>query len=235
MRGQERLTNPDKNETRKTRYFSDFALRHMKEMRVLAKGGALGKENAEWRNVSEHCLAETVGADILAEALGADREKVVTAVLLHDWNKRTEIETMTQHGAEEGYKEVTANGERLLRNYGVPEDVVTLSQSNILKSANRNDWLNLPIEAKIVYFIDVITSGTKFVGFEERLRLAAQKPNTVELSEGFRSTYGGKSLLQVQAEASSLIQKELEDLLHLEPGTLIDFIMRKLEERIQTY
>ena len=101
-------------ESQKKKYFSRFALQHMGEMRIFQKGGILGKEHENWRNVSEHCIFESVIGDILAEALGANRESVVSATLLHDWYKRREVEIMKDEGYS-GHESAKKQEEQILR------------------------------------------------------------------------------------------------------------------------
>ena len=110
------------DDRRRVKYFSSFALRHLTQMRILRKGGVLGRGNADWRNVSEHCLIEAVGADVLAEALSAKRKILVEAALLHDWYKRREVEAMKAGGAEVGHKTTLTEDVLILREVGVSED-----------------------------------------------------------------------------------------------------------------
>lgn len=227
------LENKIENERRKTSYFSRFALKHFNDMKILGKGGILGKGAEKWRNISEHCLVEGVGADILAKYLGADRDKVVKAALLHDWYKRQEIEAMQKLGGGEGYRKAINEDERLLYEFGIPEDIIKLAHSNTPESSNPNYLKNRSLEEKIIHFIDLITSGSEFVDFIERQRKSEQKQKNIEFSESFREKYYGKSLYEVQKEVGEMEQEEFEKLLGLEAGTLINFIKTKLEERIE--
>ena len=136
------LENKIENERRKTSYFSRFALKHFNDMKILGKGGILGKGAEKWRNISEHCLVEAVGADILTEYLGVDRDKrdkVVKTALWHDWYKRREIEAMQKFGGGEGYQKTADEDERLLRESGIPEDMIKLAHSNIPENSDLNN------------------------------------------------------------------------------------------------
>ncbi len=204
-------------------------------MRILRKGGVLekpkGKEES-WRNVSEHCLVEAVAADVLAEHLHADREKVVQAALLHDWYKRREIEGMKKKGGGEGYAAALEEDGRLLLEYGVPQELVDLAHANFPKSADPDYLKNRTLEEKIMYYVDIITSDSEIVPFEERLKLAKGKKNIVEMSEWLRGQYGGKSFFELHEILAPEVQTEFEDRLGIEHGTLVDFIKQKIEERI---
>ncbi len=221
-------------EMAKTKYFSNFASKHMPEMRILQKGGILGKEgeNPDWRNISEHCLTEAVAADILAESLQADRKKLVTAALIHDWYKRREVETMKQMGGGLGYRETAAEDERLLTEYNVPPEVISLAHANIPSSSDSKQLGKRTIEEKIMHYIDLTTSGTDFIEVETRIEQVSKKSHNIEFSESFREQYEGKSLFEVQLEVTKSEQAEFENALQLEPGTLIEYIKNKLEERI---
>lgn len=213
-------------------YFSNFALRHFREMRILAKGGVLGRGNEDWRNVAEHCLVEAVGADILAEALGVSPKRVVSAALLHDWYKRREVEAMKLIGGGKGYEKTAKEDDRLLREYGISEDVIRIAHANIPESADLKYLEERPIEEKIMHFMDLITSGLEFMDVEARIRVAEQKKHMVEFSESFRSRYEGRTLHEVQCEITALEQREFEWRIGLESGTLLDFLKTKLGERI---
>ncbi len=224
---------PEGNEKAKTRYFSSFALAHGAEMKILRKGGILGKGNADWRNISEHCLAEAVGADILAEHLGADRNKVVQAALLHDWYKRREIETMRRLGDVAGHEYALTEDSRLLTEYGVPQDIVRLTHSNIPESTDSVALAARSPEEKIIHYADMMTLGSDFVDITSRLDDARKKPEVVAFTDSYREQYGGKSLLDVQEFTTKHEEGEFEKLLGLEPGTLLAFIKEKLAERIR--
>ena len=222
----------NKENLAKTRYFSDFAIKHFSEMKILKKGGILGKENKDWRNISEHCLAEAVGADILAEHLKADRGAISKAALIHDWYKRREIEKMKQEGGGKGYQDTSVEDVNFLKEYGVDEKIIKISHSNIPESADVEYLKNRSLEEKIIHYIDIITSGSEFVNYEERIRIVGQKKHNIEFSESFRSQYDGKSLFELQQEVAAIEQDEFEKALNIQQGTLIDFIKEKLKERI---
>jgi hypothetical protein len=217
---------------RRAFYFSNFALRHFREMRILANGGVLGRGNEDWRNVAEHCLVEAVGADILAEVLGVSPKRVVSAALLHDWYKRREVEAMKLIGGGKGYEKTAKEDDRLLREYGISDEVIRIAHANIPESADAEYLARRPIEEKIMHFLDLVTSGTEFIDVDTRTRVAEQKKHMVEFSESFRSRYEGRTLHEVQREVTALEQREFEQEIGLESGALLDFLKSKLDERI---
>ena len=231
----ERKQEESEFEERKTKYFSDFAVKHMAEMRILAEGGILGSENKDWRNISEHCLSEAVVADILAEHLKADRKGVAQATLLHDWYKRKEVEAMQEHGADAGYQKTTEEDEKELRKLGVPEHIVRLAHANIPESDEKEHVKSRSLEEKIVHFADHIIQGSEIVNFTERRRVLEQKKRNVEFSDSFKRQYSGKSLFDVQFEdICPSEQGEFEESIGLEKGSLIDFLRNELRKRIDS-
>jgi HD superfamily phosphodiesterase len=226
-----RHVEPEEYKNKKTKYFSDFALKNFSTMRILKKGGLLGREGVDWRNIAEHCLTEAVAADILAEHLHADRNEVVEAALLHDWFKRREVESMNQLGGEQGYGISKAEDKKLLSKFNVSKDIIALANANIPESADPDYLEERPIEQKIVHFIDLITSGSEFMNAEDRLLKVEENPRNVEFSDSFRGRYNGKTLFEFQRQLAVEEQDEFENILGLEKGTLISFIEREIEKR----
>ncbi|OGC80265.1 hypothetical protein A2943_00105 [Candidatus Adlerbacteria bacterium RIFCSPLOWO2_01_FULL_51_16] len=216
----------------KTRYFSKFALAHLREMRILKAGKILGPESEGWRNVAQHCLAEAVGADILAEHLGADRSKVVRGTLLHDWYKRGEIAARREHGGMKGYLLSSAEDEQLLVRFGVTEDIIRIAHANIPETEDLGRLAQRPLEEKIMHFMDMITDQSSFIESEERLQKVERNPMTLEFLESFRPRYGGKHLNEIQREVLTLEQAEFESILGIEHGTLVPFLNHEVQKRI---
>ncbi len=222
-------------EINRTKYFSDFALRHMREMRILKKGEILGKDNQAWRNVSEHCLVEAVIADVLAEAMNASeeqRKRSVQATLLHDWYKRKEVEAMKEHGGVDGHEKAASEELKLLKEYDVAENLKKLIHSNIPDSADSEYLLSRTLEEKIIHFADAILRGTVITDFHDRMDHKNQNPKMIAYSESLRERFGGKSLLEFQIQVAEAEQREFEDAIGIDQGTLYDFIKTKIQERI---
>lgn len=229
-------------EIKRTKYFSAFAVKHLEEMHILKKGGILGKEKIEggvkdnkWRNVSEHCLVEAVIADILAEAVDASKEqrkRAVQATLLHDWYKRQEVEAMEKDGGVRGHERAAREELQLLEEYGVDENLRKLIHSNIPDSADPEYLLSRTLEEKIIHFADAILKGTIITDFHKRMDPENQSSTMIEYSESLRPRFGGKSLLEFQIQVAESEQREFEDAIGIQQGTLYDFIKTKIQERI---
>lgn len=222
------------DDQKKIGYFSDFATKYPDEIKILIKGGVLGPGNEEWHNVTKHCLAVAIGADILAEVLHANRENVTKGCLLHDWYKRKEIELMNTLGGRKGYEQASDEDLRLLRKYGVQENIIKITHANVVLSADRKYLESRSLEEKIMHWMDMTTSETEFVDYKKRLSVVEQKKHNVEFSESFRPKFGGKSLFELNYEVIEVEQKKIENLIGLKAGTLIDFIKKKFKERINS-
>lgn len=206
----------------------------MNEMRVLKEGGLLGKENVDWRNVSEHCLVEAVGADILAEHLDANRQDVVRGALLHDWYKRHEIAARREHGGSKAFVITSVEDKRLLNELGVPENIILIAHANIPESDDSEYLADRSLEEKIIHYMDMITDQSTFTDPEERLRKAEENSRTMEFLESFREKYHGKHLNELQREVLKLEQTEFEEKLGLAKGSLLDFLQVELQKRIES-
>ncbi len=202
-------------------------------MRILQKGGVLGEENQDWRNVSEHCVTEAVGAEVLAKGLGADAQKVVAAALIHDWFKRREIEAMNKEGAGKGHRMTLEEDKTLLQSFGVSEDIIAIAHANIPAQAEPEYLDNRTMEEKIMHYMDTITSNTNYVPYQERFKLLVEKPRNVEFSDSYKAQFDGKSLYEVQAEVADREEKEFAEKLGIDQEKLIDYILNSLQTQIE--
>jgi hypothetical protein len=94
----EKLELKNDFEIKKTKYFSDLALKLLSALRPHKDPGGLWDRNAEnkrdWGNVSEHCLVEAARIEVLADMLDMPKKlkkDLMTAAALHDFYKKHEI------------------------------------------------------------------------------------------------------------------------------------------------
>ncbi len=142
---------------------------------------------------------------------------------------------MKEIGGGDGYLKTISEDVKLLKQYGVDDNLIKLSHSNIPENNDLNYLKNRSIEEKIIHFVDMVISGAELVSISERYDILEKKSKNIEFSESFRDKYNGNSLFEVQREVAAIEQEEFEKTLNLQPGTLIDFIKEKLEERIKNY
>lgn len=216
---------------KKAKYCSWFLLRMMRYARILAKGELLGVGNGSWRNVTEHCLVESIAGDILAEALSADRRSVMVAGLLHDWYKKAEVLRIKERGPSAHF-ETSREDMVLLAGYGISAHIITLAHSNVLESLDIGYLSSRSIEAKILHWLDVSTEGSRIVDFRDRIMALQMNLNGRAFSESFRGQYDGRTLFDVQWEHASKEQAEFEQKLGIPFGDLVSFVVARFDERI---
>ncbi len=123
-----------------------------------------------WVNVAAHMSVSAVLGFKLAHASsGADTRSVIEALLIHDWNKRHEINCLRTGHYDVGkiYNATLKANEELLRWFSDP--LVNLASvaghGGVVVSEKRV----LSLEEKIVFYADMCTSGSVTVPYEQRL------------------------------------------------------------------
>lgn len=112
----------------KTKFWSAFAMKHLRDMRILRDAGLLGKENQDWRNIAEHSLVVGALAGFLAgelrkQGLDIDPEMVESAAILHDATKRLDIEKGIRYSTEREQGEL----KYLLTKSGYTDEFIKIS------------------------------------------------------------------------------------------------------------
>lgn len=222
------------DEQRKTKFFNDFALRHMPEMRLLFRGGKLDKLTG-WRNVAEHCLVEAAAADTLAESLALmpeERNKLVTVAACHDWAKK-----LDKRASDFAPKEVAKANEFLdqvkpeaelmaATNFGFLEQAIIDGKSTFLQ--------------RLQFYIDEITSGSLIVDADARVD-EAELRDTPEIKEQLAASRLGSDYRLKERQFCHEIEEEIFQRLK-EAGMVIDspaavpgYIREKIDERIRNH
>jgi len=167
----------------KRNYWDKFAKQHIPEMRVLFRGGKLGKKDG-WRNVIEHSLPQGAAAEILSDLLQlpeTEKEELIKNAICHDWDKRLEKnpDDFTNDDQEKALNLIKAArlNPRLLEatKPDFIEQVIVAEKSGE----------KIPITQLLIFYIDSITLGSGddiggFVSF--KTRLAEAQPRYPELS-----------------------------------------------------
>lgn len=185
-----------------------FVSMYPEEVAVLRDRGRLIDD---WANVFEHCVTEARAASLLAVALKLspqDRDNLVKAAFLHDWNKRNEREAANKEGFK-AYNEHASLSAKGLSEMGYSKRVVGLTESvghTSLKSIEASaDFL-----ARVMHYLDDITHGDKVVGLDERIDQLEAAPRYKDLNESGRAIHGGRTYFQVQREVGKAIEAEIE-------------------------
>lgn len=93
--------------------------------------GASRKER--WTNVSQHCMVEAARAEVLADLLALSpqtKEQLFAAAILHDFNKKQEIEYTAAKGRTvESFDEIYEMSRQKLRGAGIGDTLIELADS----------------------------------------------------------------------------------------------------------
>ena len=109
--------------------WSDWAMRHLAEMRVLRATGILGPENKGWRNVAEHLLVVNATSILLAQKLAragapVNVEIIDKASILHDATKRLDKEKGVSYANEHG----SSLRQSFLSQFDYPPEVIAATE-----------------------------------------------------------------------------------------------------------
>lgn len=213
--------------------------KHPIETAILTKYGVYGHEAhvAGWANVGAHCLAEAAAGNVLMRALGLEADVLEKALIIHDYNKRSDKEarpkgmTPYQAGAWTAEREY-GDGNLLLGKFGISAEVEKLSHSNILRKFHPLaifKILDRPIEEKIAHYLDIVFTGEMITDPKLRLLLVEQGAEFQGFSEWFMPKYDGIGIGPVQQIVVALTTIELEDKLNLMSGTLPTWINHQID------
>lgn len=187
------------------------------EFTILVENGQL---TGNWSNIYEHCKLESQIATFLSDTVGLsqeDKDTLVKAAILHDWYKRTEIETKNY---DTTYSEIG------LQELSVPQRVIDVAHSVGHSSLV---WIGYAeLLRKLMHFIDDITSNTDITEIAERVDKVQARGHLTKLEDEMRPILDGRSFFDVQKEVGLQIQNEIEDLCHVQHGTLITVIKNAL-------
>lgn len=220
--------NPEDFQYKKTKYFSDFAMRHLSAFRIHKEHGLLPKKEG-WRNVSEHCLVEAVAADCLAEGLQIsveNRQKLVMGAMLHDFFKRREIELMNVRGKRSAdiAKEAEDKGTEYLNLKKIDPEIIRIINSPGVPSLDYFETQDPTTEEKVMRYVDDITDGNDLVFLKGRMERVAKRYPDIE-----------KNIFERIFKVSEKIESEIADKLGLaDARELPMYIKRKIEERIKS-
>lgn len=193
--------------------------RYPREFTILKENGQLVED---WSNVYQHCRLEGEIAEYLAKELKLseqDTYDLVSAAILHDWFKRVE-RTTENYDTEHSYKGLQA--------LGISDRVCDIAHSvghtTLSWIENSTDLLR-----KVMHFIDDICSNIAITPIRERVETMRETGRYVKLEEEFRSQLEGRSFFDVQIEVGERIQNELEQIMGITQGTLVEDIKNYIQ------
>jgi len=227
-------------------YLDQFAGQYASTLEVHRTiGNSYGDAPGAWTNVGDHCLVVGIIADIIAEKAGfsaSERTKLVEGGLLHDYNKPEEKAMMKADPLSlELLDQISEHNLAKLRAFGVPEEVLVLTDSSVAPSL---DGHADPLK-RILYYADAIVTGTDIVPLQQRfddlergwtgsaINVERAKENAA-FSEAYRPKYGGKSLYDVQRELGARVEAEIAGLIGFDgdPVDLPDHLEALFQERV---
>lgn len=155
-----------------------------------------------WINVGAHMSVVAVLGFKLAEMLTDDLARdevtplqVVEALLVHDWNKRAEVNFIktTKGVVEDTYRFALRENNKLLRTL-FSEVIVSLAAAAGHGGIHIGEERKLTLGEKIVFYADMCTSGYTVTTYEKRLSLLARKMKPEGIYAGaekyFQKQYG---------------------------------------------
>lgn len=195
------------------------------EFTLLKKEGRL---TGDWVNIYNHCKLEGEIAIILSRLVDlneVDSKILIKAAILHDWYKRYEIEQVKGLGMED-YKNSENDSYNKLLVLGVQKRIVEVAHSvgslSLEEIMNSRDLLK-----KLMHFIDDICLGDKIVEIDRRIDY--NERNYPQLSKEGREEFEGRTYFEMQRIVGKQIQTEIEDILKIEPNSLISLIKKNWE------
>lgn len=191
-----------------------------------------GQLTGEWSNCYEHCLVVGFVCNQFGKMAELSRSEVITltkAGLLHDWNKKKEVERFKLIGAD-AHLNALVQSKAGLTMLGYGKDVVDLCG---VCTPNCLDTILSPdtsLSAKILHWVDDATLGSEFVSPEYRSDMTRLR--YPELDQRSKEIYNGRSLFDKQKEIASRLEHQLRNLLNLSTKTrLREYLIRYIESK----
>ncbi len=231
------------NDTASREYFSNLALHYLSLIKLHRESGHLPSfknlspeqkaaiiksgGQKDWTNVVRHCLAEAGAADAFAHLLGlseADKDTLIRAAILHDFNKKVEVEALrASRGNQMTVVEKTKQMSReVLLKHGVkPEIVEIINEVGDLDIVHKD---NVNLLQKILFYIDNITEGSNLVSVKDKhAGLVKRYPKIF--------TEGDYDKHNKWVKSTEEVQKELAEKIGLaNPDELPNFILKKVKQ-----
>lgn len=233
--------------TEEKEYFLSLAKSRAKELAFHKNPGRLWDKDEQWKdwsNVTEHCLMEAARVGALANILGLNNdmwENLISAAVLHDFNKKEEISLTREDIAVGGSGRNGAliaeeKSEKILRDAGFSDIIVSLirhvTDAHFIKRIL--DLSNIScddIAHLIMYYVDNYTRGSRWaesaesrgtIGINDTdrrqemntLNPIYEKINNEELAlNENHSFFRGMTRCEAAAALNHLIEKRLADII----------------------
>ncbi len=229
------------SETERRRYFTDLALRYLSLIKLHRESGHLpslknlspeqieanveSSGQKDWSSVIRHCLAEAGAVDAMARMLNfskEDKENLIKAAILHDFDKRVEIEAMraNKENPVAAVEKVKLIGREILKNNGVKPEIIEIIGGIADLDIIHKD--NVSLSQKILFYVDNITEGTNLVSVKDRHAALVKRYPKIMVEGGPYDNW---------VSSTEEVQKELAEKIGLtNPAELPEFILQKVKQ-----
>lgn len=205
------------------------------------------RKKERWGDPTQHCLVELAAAEIFSDMLhlsSQDRQDLAVSALVHDAQKRPEIEKLKGVKDPNKVERVYKESKQFLLDHGVSPRVVeltgrvahtslpdfaTLNADGSLKLKD-----NIPLVDMAMHYLDDITKGTDIVPFDARIDYLESVATTrYPYNEEGRAVWGGRTFFQAQREIGHMIEARLAEAAGIDdPKSFPDVINSRLLDKI---
>ncbi len=205
-------------------FFGSFALQQRCAMRILFRGGKLLKKHG-WRNVAEHSLMAGKVADTLAILLdlpAGQRDALRCGLVIHDWDKRIDKNTLELSPAEcakvdEWIASLPPGSREAM-------EATKISPHEMLARARRDEGLSLQ---EIARYADSICDGSQIEPWPIRFRRGR-----------VRYPHLDDAYFQAEEHTAAITETKIAEYLgtkgmEIDPESIPLFIRQKIEEEIR--
>lgn len=227
----------------KTHYFQELSLKTRKSLALHKNQGGLWDKENPWRNVSQHCLVEAARSEVFTDLLGLPddiKSDLRLASSGHDFNKRNEIEGVSQNmasvsesgnQAETWMRETGINGRVIVWIRGLEDSRLLEAEKIALKESLSSD----DIAYIVMHYLDDYTINSQWVtpanvddnsrrvnDLDRRIDRLETNPKYAQLNEGGRTIFNGETTFKAQRRVGHLLEQTLTRLINQRQGTDID-------------
>jgi hypothetical protein len=213
-------------------YFRSRNIDLSAEIKLLVDGGKLKTEDG-WGNVFEHCLIQAIAADVISDLLNLgeeEKQKLMKAAAVHDWNKRSE-KKQGDFTEEERQK-----AESLLTEVNPDKTLLAATGLDFLAKISKPES-GVSFLEKLQFYLDDITRNTEIVSFDDRINEVESRRQDLNENDDYTKLFGMK-FFDKEREVGHSIEQEIYDKLKQNgveidiPSDIPHLIRKNIEDRI---
>jgi len=209
-----------------------------------------GPKAKRWENVSEHCLVVAARAEILAKWLALSeesRKELFGAAILHDYNKKEEIEYTGKNGrTPESFNEAYAMSTKKLVEAGFDSTTIEIADSvGYASCAAIEEVLQKPqlsehdVARLILHYMDDYTVNTDWVMPYDGTKNELDRRMDANTNNPKYAKFAELGLYEEQRRVGALVEAKLAELLSdhsiesVDPKQLPELIDQRLKIEIE--